>query len=228
VTPAAPKFRRPLLKWWRQSARAFPWRETRDPYHVLVAECLLQKTASYKVIGTYPQFVDTYPTVEALASAAPAEVEKLIAPLGLPRRAQNLVFAARILRDQNGARVPRNADSLMRLPGVGRYTAHAVLCFAFGSPRPLVDEVVARVYRRFFGMTANGPAYADLELWDFVSSVVPNRGSREFAYAVLDLAAAICTVRNPKCFECPLTSQCAWALRGEGERAAYYRVEVAR
>jgi len=201
---------RALLAWAREHGRSFPWRETDDPYAVLVAELLLQKTASYKVARVYPSFIERFPTVEALATARQADVLQVIRPLGLPRRAELLTTLAGIIRDKHHSVVPTKTTDLQALPGVGRYTAHAVQCLTRNKPQPLVDEVVARVYRRLFGLDSSRRAYADNELWELVRWLIPRRRSRAFALGVLDLAAGVCTSSNPRCMQCPLRKQCAY------------------
>jgi A/G-specific adenine glycosylase len=213
-------FRRVLAEWWKANARSFPWRETRDPYSVLVAELLLQKTPWYKVVRLYQSFLERYPSARELAVADVEDVRALISPLGLPKRAATLVALADALERSHGGDVPSDTAQLRRLPGVGEYTANAVQCFAFGRSRPLVDEVAARVYRRFFGLPARKRAYEDRALWSFVEDVLPRREARDFALAVLDFASLVCTHRAPRCPTCPLRARCASYLTlREGEHA---------
>jgi A/G-specific adenine glycosylase len=205
-------FREALARWGEENGRVFPWRETRDPFSILIAELLLQKTASYKVVRLYDSFIERYPSPRALAAANVSEVRALISPLGLPKRAATLVALARALEQDHGDQIPRDAVTLRRLPGVGPYTANAVECFAFGRRRPLVDEVAGRVYRRFFGLPADKRAYEDRALWSFVDGLLPRRKARDFALAVLDFASAVCTFKAPKCKACPLQEQCSYRL----------------
>lgn len=210
MSPSDPRrvFTRAILRWSAGNARSFPWRETREPFAVLVAELLLQKTASYKVIRIYEPFLRRYPSPGALANADPDEVRALLAPLGLPRRAQRLIELGRLLEDSHGGKVPRQHARLLALPGVGPYTANAVQCFAFGGRRPLVDEVVARVYRRFFGLPTAKRAYEDVGLWNFVEGLLPRHRARDFSLAVLDFASGVCTFKRPKCESCLLRGRC--------------------
>jgi A/G-specific adenine glycosylase len=205
-------FRQTLTRWGAANRRAFPWRETRDPYAVLVAELLLQKTPWYKVTRVYGGLLDRYPSPRELASADVSEVRALIAPLGLPKRAATLVALGRTLERDHGGQVPTSTKELQLLPGVGRYTAHAVECFAFGRTKPLIDEVAARLYRRFFGLPDQRRAYQDEALWSFAGELMPRRKSRDFAFAILDFASTVCTLRAPKCATCPLRRRCAFYL----------------
>jgi A/G-specific adenine glycosylase len=179
---------------------------------VLIAELLLQKTPWYKVTRVYEGLLDRYPSPRELASADESEVRALIAPLGLPKRAATLVALGGALERDHGGQVPTSTKALQQLPGVGRYTAHAVECFAFGKRRPLVDEVAARLYRRFFGLSDQKRAYVDEPLWSFAGDLMPRRNGRDFAFAILDFASTVCTLRAPKCTTCPLRQRCAFYL----------------
>lgn len=212
-------FSRELLRWWQDNERTFPWRETSDPYELLIAELLLQRTAAYKVVRIYPEFMRLFPTIETLATARLDEVTTVIRPLGMRRRAAVLQAIARAIRDEHEGRIPRDVETLKRLPGVGNYTAHAVAMFAFSQPLPLVDEVVARVYRRVFDLPRTTRAYADRDLWLYVERLMPRTCARDFALAILDFAASVCTFREPRCRTCVLRHQCASA-QAETEASA--------
>src|SRR5215211_2069631 len=145
---AAAEFRRRLLRWFRRHGRDLPWRRTRDPYHVLVSEFMLQQTQVGRVKAYYHRFLARYPTVEALAAAEPAMVRESWAGLGYYRRAANLQRLARTVLAEHAGMIPSDPAVLARLPGVGRYTAGAVACFAYELATPAVDTNVARVLRR--------------------------------------------------------------------------------
>ena len=136
-------------------------------------------------------------------------IAAVIRPLGLVRRAATLKALAREVVDISG--VPNTIEALLELPGVGRYAAGATLAVAFEKPAPVVDGVTARVYRRYFGLGSETAASADPELWDLVDVATPKNALREWNWAVLDLAATICLPKIPRCRECPLVRNCAWA-----------------
>lgn len=204
-----------VVGWYRRNGRDFPWRGTRDPYEVLVAEVLLQQTISTKVKRIYPEFLQRYPRVGDLADAAPEEVADLIEPLGLVGRAERLVAAATEVTERYAGEVPDSYDELRSLPGVGDYTACAVLCFAFGHGRALVDGVSGRVFRRVLGVSRTGYPGDDEELKETVATLTPPSAPVAFAHGVLDVAALWCRPKKPRCEECPLRPSCAYAQRRE-------------
>jgi A/G-specific adenine glycosylase len=205
----AAEFVRRLQSWGRANRRSFPWRETRDPFRILVAEVLLQRSRGKTVAKVYEELFERWPDAEALAGARVPSIRSVIRPLGLIRRAEGLKALAAAVVGRGG--VPRTLDDLLALPGVGRYAASTTLAVAFGRRRGVVDGVTARVYRRYFGLPGAEPASADDELWNFVEGVTPSRGVREWNWSVLDLAAAVCLPGSPRCEECPLQSDCSWS-----------------
>jgi A/G-specific adenine glycosylase len=202
-------FRSRLLRWGEEHRRSFPWRETDDPFRILIAEVLLQRSRGKTVATVYERLFDRWPTPDALARARVDWIASVIRPLGLMRRAATLKALAGAVV-QRGS-VPGSMDELMDLPGVGRYAASATLAVAFEQRAPVVDGVSARVYRRYFGLETATPASSDGRLWELVSEATPSRRTREWNWAVLDLAASVCLPKVPRCEECPLQTRCAWS-----------------
>ena len=200
-----------VLSWSEANGRDFPWRRTRDPYKILIAEILLRQTQARRVIGPYRKLVKKFPNPASLAKADPADVRRTFRPLGLVRRAGQLLHAARILVDEHGGRVPRNLAELLRLPGLGTYSARAVMCLAFEEPLPMVDESSGRLLRRLVGLPDDGPAYSSKKLLDLAGLLVPARFARGFNLGLLDVAAAYCHVQGPHCSPCPLKRYCTYA-----------------
>ncbi|GIU99215.1 MAG: hypothetical protein KatS3mg014_0831 [Actinomycetota bacterium] len=203
-------FVRELLRWGRRNRRDFPWRSETDPFRILVAEVLLQRSRGKTVAGVYRTVFERWPDARALARAPVRSIRAVIRPLGLVGRAETLRALARAVVERGG--VPRTVEGLLELPGVGPYAAHATLAVAFGKRVPTVDGVTARVYRRFFGLPEGRPASTDPELWRLVEEVTPARRVREWNWAVLDLASSVCLPRRPRCPECPLRAYCRWSL----------------
>ncbi len=201
----AGRFKRRLLAWYAIAARDLPWRRTRDPYRVLVSEFMLQQTQVLRVLEYYGRFLRRYPTVEALARERPKAVREAWDGLGYYRRAANLHRLAKdVVRDHAG-RVPSDTDALLRLPGVGPYTAGAVATFAYERPVAAVDTNVRRVIQRVFGcQTAKVEETAQL--------LQPRRGKTawKFNQALMELGAVVCTARSPKCESCPVSTLCDW------------------
>jgi len=198
-------FRSKLLSWGSDNLRAFPWRETSDPYEILVAEILLQKTAAEKVEPIYREFLAMYPSLDELADADREGLTDIIYSLGLQnQRSKALISIGETLQ---GDGVPDDTDRLLKLPYVGRYAANATLCFAFGEPRPIVDANVVRVYNRIFDTDFD---YRDEAAWKFAEKTLPEAYAWEFNLAILDFAAAICTPKTPRCEECFFTDRCSY------------------
>ena len=198
-------FRSELLSWAHDNLRTFPWRETSDPYDILIAEILLQKTAAEKVEPVYREFLSKYPSLEDLAAADRDELAEIIYSLGLQnQRSKALISIGRTLHRSG---VPDNTDCLLKLPYVGRYAANATLCFAFEEPQPIVDANVVRVYNRIFDVDFD---YRDEETWQFAEKVLPEAYAWEFNLAILDFAAAICTPKTPNCEGCFFNDQCSY------------------
>jgi A/G-specific adenine glycosylase len=176
---------------------------------VLVAEVLLQRSRGKTVARVYEELFRRWPDAAALSRGREASIASVIRPLGLVRRASTLRAMAREV-DRRG-RVPADSEGLLALPGVGRYAANATLVVGFGKRAPVVDGVTARVYRRYLGLVSDLPATADPELWKAVDDVTPRGASRDWNWAVLDLASEVCLPARPRCGVCPLVERCAYA-----------------
>ena len=199
-----------VVSWFRSNGREFPWRDTRNPYHILIAEVLLRQTQANRVVGPYLHLVTTHPNPASLAEADVDGLRQWFAPLGLVRRADRLVECAhRLLRDYGG-QVPRDLRDLQSLPGIGRYSARATLCMAFDHPVPMIDEGSGRVLRRVLGLSDTSPAYSDIRLAKLVEKMLPHTHAREFNLGLIDIGAAFCHSRRPDCRGCPILSHCAF------------------
>ena len=213
---AAPSFQRLLLAWYAPQARALPWRQTRDPYRILVSEIMLQQTQVSRVEPLYRAFLERFPTPAALAQAPTAEVLTAWRGLGYNRRALNLRRAAQAIAEHHGGRVPADLAALKALPGVGDYTARAVLAFAFGQDAAPVDTNVARVLARVVA----GTPLSRAEAQRLAEEALPAGRAAEWGNALMDLGAQVCTARAPKCADCPVAAACTWRARGGEDPAA--------
>ena len=218
-TLQASRFRRRLLRWFRRHGRDLPWRRTRDPYHIVVSEFMLQQTQVSRVEGHYRRFLERYPSIQSLAAAPAAMVRESWEGLGYYRRAANLHRLAQAVVAEHGGVVPDEPAALLRLPGVGRYTAGAVACFAYEKATPAVDTNVARVIRRSFHPHLHG-AGATRRIWETAALMVPRAGKRawEFNQAIMELGALVCTARVARCGECPVRTACRTGGRMGGAR----------
>ena len=208
---ASPKaqFRRRLLAWFRRSARDLPWRRTRDAYQVVVSEFMLQQTQVRRVLEYYPRFLARFPSVAALARARPKAVREAWEGLGYYARARNLHALAKVVSGAGG-QVPNDPIELRKLPGVGRYTAGAVACFAYEKPVATVDTNIARVIRRVFIGERGGARALLPRIWRMAEELVPRNGKTawKFNQAIMELGATVCVARKPKCPQCPVRAQC--------------------
>jgi A/G-specific adenine glycosylase len=209
VPPDILGFRRRILRWFRKEGRDLPWRRTRDPYSILVSEFMLQQTQVSRVTEYYPRFLERYPTVHALAGAAPDQVREVWQGLGYYRRAANLHRLAQVVVDQHDGMIPGEPDLLIKLPGVGRYTAGAVATFAFERSTPAVDTNVSRVIRRAFHPRARGGA-GEKRIWSTGAALVPRAGNAAWSFnqGIMELGALICTARVARCGVCPVRLVC--------------------
>ena len=201
-------FTRKLLAWYKRNARVLPWRETRNPYAILVSEFMLQQTQVSRVLEYFPRFMARFPTIASLAGARPKAVMEEWDGLGYYARARNLHKLAREVTRRHDGTVPDSPEALRTLPGVGRYTAGAVACFAYEKAVPTVDTNVRRVLTRVFGNAK--VEMRNAELWELASRLVPKDGERawRFNQALMELGALVCTARKPKCPECPVRNDC--------------------
>ena len=200
-------FQRRLLAWYRIHQRKLPWRETRDPYKILVSEIMLQQTQVERVIPKYHEFLKRYPTLPALAEARTAELRKVWYPLGYNIRPLRLRrIARRALREHRG-RIPDSYDGLLAMEGIGRYTAGAVLSFAFNKDAPILDTNVARLLSRYFGVRGPGGRMRR-RLWRLAEWVIPPGKGYGINQAMMDFGATICTARAPRCRACALRRGC--------------------
>jgi A/G-specific adenine glycosylase len=200
--------RKKVIDWYLQHGRDFPWRRTTDPYQILIAEILLRRTTAAAVSRTFSDFVNRFDTPSHLANASESEVAKALASVGLQtiRAKQFRKAASIIVRDFEGV-TPRSHDDLQSLPGVGNYIASAVRNFAFGESVPLVDGNVIHFLSRVFGIQFTGPN--DARAWEYTDQFGGSHKA-ELYWGIIDLVAAVCLRRNPRCIECPLTEVCDW------------------
>jgi A/G-specific adenine glycosylase len=211
-----PDLAAPLIAWYRENARALPWREPGfGAWGVLVSEFMLQQTPVNRVVPHLRAWLERWPTPTALATDAPAEAVRQWANLGYPRRALWLHRAAGEIRDLHGGVVPSDVDALLALTGIGDYTARAVSVFAFGERHPVVDTNTRRVLARAVdGRSQPGPpSRRDLAAMDAVLPL-DDADAAVVNAAAMELGATVCTARAPRCERCPLADRCAWRLAG--------------
>ena len=214
MTPEQAKaFRRRLLAWYRKHRRDLPWRAMNgreiNPYHVLLSEAMLQQTQVATVVPYFHRFIEAFPNMQALAEADEQQVLTLWQGLGYYRRARNLHAAARMIVDEFAGEVPSTATDLLKLPGVGQYTAGAIASIAYGTRAAVVDGNVERVFARL--MLIEDPINATKKkknVWSIAHELVPKPNPGDYNQALMELGATICTPKLPKCFVCPVREHC--------------------
>lgn len=211
------QLRKRAKAWFLKKGRALPWRESNDPYRIWISEIMLQQTQVVTVIPYFHRFLQAFPTVIALANAPEEQVLLHWSGLGYYRRAKQLHAAARVIRDQHNGIFPTDFESVLALPGIGRYTAGAICSFAYDARTPIVEANTQRLFARLLrlkGQLAEKPMQD--QLWFFASSILPERsGSGAVNQAVMELGSQICTPKEPSCPECPLRQLCPTFANGE-------------
>ncbi|MBN1442113.1 MAG: A/G-specific adenine glycosylase, partial [Planctomycetes bacterium] len=199
-----------LLQWYGRRRRDLPWRRRADPYAVWLSEVMLQQTRVETVVEYYGRFLERFPTIDDLAAASEEQVLALWSGLGYYRRARSLLAGARQVVERHGGRFPRALADALSIPGVGPYTAAAILSIAYGEPHPVVDGNVERVITRLCRIPGNPrQAPAARRIREIAASWLPAGRSGDFNQAMMELGATVCTARAPRCDVCPVASWCA-------------------
>ena len=202
-------YEKEILAWFKKNRRDLPWRGA-EPWPVLVSEIMLQQTPVQRVLPVYQQWMAKWPTPKALASASPAEVITAWGRLGYPRRALRLHQCAKVITEQYQGRLPKTEEELRKLPGIGEYTAAAVVAFAFAGRSLVLDINIRRLFSRLYkGEETPKAALTKAERSEY-ESYIPKKNAHVWAAATMELGALICTAQSPKCGICPVASSCLW------------------
>lgn len=207
--PAVSRIRDSLVAWYEENRRDLPWRRDPTPYRVWVSEIMLQQTRVDVVVGYYERFLARFPTVEALASAPLEEVLEAWSGLGYYRRARHLYEGARVVIAREGARFPTTVEEALELPGIGRYTAGAILSIASGVRAPILDGNVIRILARLFGVEGDpNRGSTKAKLWSLAERMVEAGEPGTVNQAMMELGALVCLPRGARCDDCPLAGAC--------------------
>lgn len=204
-------FQNALVKWFAKEGKSYPWRDTTDPWAILVSEIMLQQTQVATVLGKghYTRFMALYPTPRAMAEASEQEVLKAWEGLGYYRRARNLHAASRAITRDHAGHFPRKFEEVRALPGIGQYTAGAVASFAYNEAQPIVDANVARVFSRLFDFQERIDTTAGTkQLWQWAEELTPNINPRDYNSALMELGQTYCSNKSPDCTSCPVKQFC--------------------
>ena len=215
------RIQRAILSWYRKHGRQLPWRKTKDPYRILVSEVMLQQTQVNRVLEKYPEFLRRFPSIGVLAKAPKRDVVMAWSGMGYNNRAVRLhALAQQVARHHQGS-LPQSCETLLALPGIGKYTAHAVLSSAFGRRRAVVDTNVRRVLSRLlWEMPSTSGRMDERSAWSAAETLLPKRSFYKWNQALMDLGATLCTARAPRCSACPAVKYCASAtsMKDRGRR----------
>lgn len=213
-----------VLRWFDAHARAFPWRQHREPYATMVAEVMLQQTQTGRVGPSYAAFLEHFPTVEHLAHAPAMDVIRMWKGLGYNRRAVDLQRAAQMIVADHGGEFPADPKALKRLPGIGEYSAAAIACFAFDAQVPVIDVNVARVLSRS-ALGKDAEQVDRTRIADTATAWVPDGDAYRWNQALMDIGAMFCRAEKPLCQQCPLKTSCRYKAAGRNARPAAPRMK---
>jgi A/G-specific adenine glycosylase len=171
---------RVVVHWFNNHGRKFPWRKTKNPYHILVAEFLLRRTKADSVVEPYLNFINLFPSILHLSKADVNQLRTWFKPLGLVNRADQMISTANLILNNHNGEVPNNFHELSALPGIGNYIGRAIACLAYEASQPMIDESSGRLLRRLFSLPETGPAYSDSLLLRSAKELLPNNNVREF------------------------------------------------
>ncbi len=201
-------FRIKIVRWFKHNARKYPWRETKDPFRVLIAEIMLQRTKADQVKNVYECLFYEYPDLQSLSVADSKKIEKILYPLGLKWRVPAFGLVARDIREKYKSKVPDERDELKKLPGVGDYVAGAVLSIAYGKKEWIVDSNIVRLFRRYFGIETSKEGRRDKHVIKIAKMYSNCKNPRQTNLAILDFSALICKPVRPLCQDCILLKYC--------------------
>lgn len=198
-----------LLRWYKQNKRSLAWRKTSNPYRILLSEVMLQQTQVSRVTLYYRKWLQKFPNFRSLATASTREVLMQWSGLGYNNRALRLQQAAKVVVQKYHSRLPKTIEELEKLPGIGKYTSHAIACFAFHQNVPVVDVNIQRIVERVFFRSKR---IASDAAWKQAEKILPRNKACEWNQALMDFGSLVCTARNPKCGKCPIQKECRSAF----------------
>lgn len=209
VMPSAHALQNALLHWFQENSRDLPWRRTYAPYHIWISEIMLQQTQMDRAVSYFSRWLHHFPDIASLAAAREQEVLRLWEGLGYYSRARNILRTADLLQRHYNDTLPEDHGALLRLPGIGPYTAGAIMSLAFNRDQPLVDANVERLFSRLFDLASpvkekNSQAF----IWQKATELLPRGKARFFNQALMELGALICLPRSPRCGQCPIQEHC--------------------
>lgn len=209
--------RRKLINWQKDNYRDFPWRHTKDPYKIMIAEFMLHRTRADQVVPVYHDFIKKYPDVDSLADADPVEVSNVTKNLGLHWRGKHFVNSALFIRNNFRSKIPNSRDKLLSVPGIGDYVAGAILTVVFNKKEWVVDSNIARFLNRFYGLNLKGEIRRKRRLIEISKRLYQTTSSEQLTFALLDFTAIVCKPVKPMCCSCTVKIKCNYWKSQKGE-----------
>jgi len=205
-------FRKKIIKWFDKSGRLFPWRKTSDPYKILIAEMMLQRTKAVQVVGVYKEFFRNFRSPLDASKCDRGKIERMLQPLGLKWRAKNFWRASQVLVKTFGGKIPATREDLKTLPGVGDYVSGMVLSTAFHKREWAVDSNVVRIFKRYFGISTSNEGRRDRHVIKMAKVYCFCTNPRNANIALIDFTGTVCIPRKPLCATCPLRRTCKYYM----------------
>ena len=205
-----------IIDWYRDHSRNFPWRHTRDPYKIMIAEFMLHRTKAEQVVPVYLKFIERYPDIETLARANFKDIKKVTEHLGLHWRAKHFSESAKFITDNYGGIFPKNYDELKRIPGIGEYIAGAITTICFNKPAPVVDSNIARFINRYFGLNLSGEIRRKRKIVELSKKLFNYKNPGDLLFAVVDFTSLVCKPGEPLCDKCLLRNKCNYIKEALG------------
>lgn len=206
-----------FLNWQKKNFRDFPWRHTRDPYKLMIAEFMLHRTRAEQVVPIYNAFIKKYPDVQTLARAKGKEIKKVTKHLGLHWRSAHFIKAAEFITKTFKSKIPDTSEELFKIPGIGEYVAGAMLTVCFNKKYPVVDSNIARFTNRFFGLNLAGEIRRKKEIIDVAGKLFNVSSPGKLLFAIIDFTTLICKPRNPDHEACVFKRKCLYMKGGLGK-----------
>jgi len=204
--------RKTIINWYQENGRIYPWRQTQNPFQILIAQMMLRRTKADQVLPVYIQFLKTYPDIDSLSKAKQESLEKILYPLGLKWRISAFKEAAQKIKEKYNSRIPEIREELKSLPGVGEYVAGAVLAIAFNKEEWLVDSNIVRVFKRYFGIETSKEGRRDKHIIEISKIFAMGKDPSKATLGILDISSLLCKPIKPICERCPLKKRCHYRL----------------
>jgi len=205
--------RRKLFLWYKENYKDFPWRHTKDPYKIMIAEFMLHRTKAEQVVPVYLEFIEKYSDIETLAKVNLEDIKKVTEHLGLHWRAKHFSEAAKYIIKNNNGKFPEDYGKLREIPGVGEYVAGAISTICFNNPAPVVDSNIARFINRYFGLTLSGEIRRKKRILELSEKLFEYKNSGNLLFAIVDFTSLICKPGKPLCVRCLLKNKCNYVKK---------------